>query len=70
MTERNNVSEPLLDTNDAAGYLRIDPMTLQRMARAHLVPAYKVGKLWRFRRSELDEWLSSKVSFFRHPCRE
>jgi hypothetical protein len=30
----------------------------------------RVGKLWRFRRSELDRWLRSDVSSFRHPCRE
>jgi excisionase family DNA binding protein len=68
--ETKNTFEPLIDSHEAAALLKIDPMTLQRMARAGEAPAIKVGKLWRFRKSALDEWLASKVSFFRHPCRK
>jgi excisionase family DNA binding protein len=70
MTQQNDNFEPLMDSMEAARLLKINPYTLQRMARAGIVPAVKVGKLWRYRKSLLDEWLQSKVSFFRHPCRE
>jgi excisionase family DNA binding protein len=40
------------------------------MARSGEVPAIKVGKLWRFRKSDLDEWLKSRVGSFRHPYRK
>lgn len=52
--------EPLLDSVQAAELLRIHPKTLQRMARNGEITATQVGKLWRFRASELDSWLKSK----------
>ena len=64
------VEEQLLTVKEAAEFLKLCSATVQRMARRQELPAMKIGKLWRFRKSDLDEWLSSKVSFFRHPCRE
>ncbi|MFL6302139.1 MAG: helix-turn-helix domain-containing protein [Candidatus Sulfotelmatobacter sp.] len=52
--------EPLLDSDEAAELLRIHPKTLQRMARNHQIHAVQVGKLWRFRASDLEIWLRTK----------
>ena len=54
--------EPLLDLAEAAGLLRIHPQTLKKMAIRRVVPAIKVGRLWRFRASDLQEWVDSRVS--------
>jgi excisionase family DNA binding protein len=54
--------EPLLDSKQAGSLLKIHPKTLQKMARAGTVPAYRIGDLWRFRASTLDSWLGSVVS--------
>ena len=54
------VFEPLLDSNDAAQLLRIHPKTLQRMARNRQIHGIQVGKLWRFRASDLEIWLRTK----------
>jgi excisionase family DNA binding protein len=55
--------EPLLDDERAAEFLGgIHPKTLQRMARRGEVPAYRVGRFWRYRASELDDWLRVKSS--------
>jgi excisionase family DNA binding protein len=70
VTLDNNNYEPLLDTNEAARLLKINRYTLQRMARSNQIPAIKIGKLWRFRKSALDQWVQSKLSSFRHPCRK
>ena len=45
--------EPLLDLAEAAGLLRIHPQTLKKMAIRRAVPAIKVGRLWRFRATDL-----------------
>lgn len=45
--------ESLIDTEQAAALLRIHPKTLQRMARRGEVRGYQLGKLWRFRASDL-----------------
>jgi excisionase family DNA binding protein len=50
--------EPLLNSVDAAALLQIHPKTLQKLARAGTVIGVRVGKLWRFRASSLNEWLA------------
>ena len=52
--------EPLLDSDEAASLLKIHPKTLQRMARTREIHGIHVGKLWRFRASDLEEWLEAK----------
>lgn len=50
--------EPLLDSTEAAALLRIHPKTLQRMARNGEIVGVQIGRLWRFRASVLNSWLS------------
>ena len=61
--------EPIWSSDEAARYLRIHPRTLTRMARRGEVPSIQIGRLWRFRRIDLDAWLNNKVSCIRYPCR-
>ena len=52
-----NNFEPFLDSQQAAELLRIQPKTLQAMARRGKVLAHRIGDLWRYRASVLDVWL-------------
>lgn len=63
------VFEPLLDSHQAASLLRIHVKTLQRMARRQEIPAFVLGGKWRFRASDLEVWVRSRVHSTRHPCR-
>jgi excisionase family DNA binding protein len=49
--------EPLLDSEQAASLLRIHPKTLQKMARRGEIHGTHIGKLWRFRASDLNDWI-------------
>jgi excisionase family DNA binding protein len=51
--------EPLLDLHEAASVLGMHWKTLEGKARQHEVPAFKVGKRWRFRLSSLNNWLET-----------
>jgi PTS system nitrogen regulatory IIA component len=62
--------ESLLTSGDVAKRLGINIATVERMARAGRLPAIKVGKLWRYRETDLDRWLEERVSYAHHPCRE
>ena len=62
--------DSIFTPGEAAGSLRISIATLLRLSRTGEIPGVRVGKLWRYRKSDLDEWLASKVSSFRHPCRK
>ncbi len=57
----NTTFEPLLDSHQASKLLCIHHKTLSRMARLRLIPAARIGKLWRFRASELDLWIEQKL---------
>ena len=47
---------------EAAEYLGIKTVTLRNWLRN--IPAHKIGKLWKFKKSELDEWVSSGKAAF------
>ena len=49
--------EPFLDSEQAAALVKIHPKTLQRLARIGCVHGYRIGKLWRFRASDLSNWV-------------
>jgi excisionase family DNA binding protein len=49
--------EPLLDPVEAAALLRIHPGTLKKLARKGEIHGSHVGKCWRFRASDLNDWL-------------
>jgi len=45
---------------EAAQYLKVSKATLDRLLRLKKIPAYKVGRLWRFKKSEIDQWVEDK----------
>ncbi len=50
----------VMDIRQAAEYLGISGDTLYRYASEGLVPAFKLGNRWRFRKSLLDGWMDEK----------
>jgi len=54
--------EPLLDLHEAAAILGMHWKTLEAKARGREVPAFKVGKRWRFRLSSLNSWLEHGIN--------
>jgi excisionase family DNA binding protein len=55
----------LLTAAEACRYLRITSRTLYRYLQRHQVPAFKLGKEWRFVRSDLDEWIRARADTLR-----
>lgn len=49
--------DDVLDSQEAANFLKINEYTLRRMARDGQVPAFKVGTNWRFRLADLERWI-------------
>jgi excisionase family DNA binding protein len=60
--------EPLISAEEAGRILGIHPKTVKRMAGHGTVPGMRIGKLWKFRASALDEWMRSQIKFSGHPC--
>lgn len=57
----NDVSnERWIGIEEAAEYLGVKPSTLREwIKREKDVPAHKIGKFWKFKCSELDDWVKS-----------
>jgi excisionase family DNA binding protein len=51
----------ILTIEEVASYLRLTPQTIYRWAQEKRIPAVKLGKEWRFRRSIIDEWLDTQI---------
>lgn len=46
-----------MTVKEAARYLRLNYMTVYKLAQRGVIPASKVGGNWRFKKDILDEWL-------------
>lgn len=52
-----------ISIDEAAEYLGIKTVTLRTwIKRDENIPARKIGKLWKFKKSELDEWVNGGKS--------
>jgi excisionase family DNA binding protein len=49
---------PLMDSNQAAEFLGVHPRTLQRMVLRGQIAGVRVGKLWRFVPSAIQDWIA------------
>lgn len=48
----------LLTAAEVAAIARVDAATVSRWARSGVVPAVRIGRDWRFRRSDVDRLLT------------
>lgn len=51
------VQREVMDIRQAADYLGISADTLYRYASEGVVPAFKLGNRWRFKKNLLDGWM-------------
>ena len=54
-TERGD--SPFYTVSDLAKYLQLNPMTIYRLVKAGELPYYSLGRVMRFRRNEIEQYL-------------
>lgn len=52
--------DELLTAAETCRFLKITPRTLYRYLKSHRIPAFKLGKEWRFVRSDLEQWIKER----------
>ncbi|WP_337366552.1 helix-turn-helix domain-containing protein [Phascolarctobacterium sp.] len=58
-----NISDKWISIECAAEYLDVSQDTIRNWIRKNNgIPAHRIGKLWKFKLSELDEWVKSGKS--------
>jgi|YNPBryunderm2012_1023409.scaffolds.fasta_scaffold01148_10 excisionase family DNA binding protein len=64
MVNKNKQSELNMDKwltlEQIAEYLQMSTSSIYKMAQAGKIPAYKVGRQWRFKRKEIDTWVEKR----------
>lgn len=60
MSEKN--VDCWIGIDEAAKYMDVTKDTVRNWIKKDAIPAHKIGKLWKFKRSELDAWIISGES--------
>ncbi len=48
-----------LSVADISEYLGVKKDTIYKWLSKRIIPAHKVGRLWKFKKEEVDEWVHS-----------
>jgi excisionase family DNA binding protein len=56
--ENNN---QIMTLEEVAEYLRVKPQTIYTWAQEGKIPAAKLGKEWRFKKSMIDKWFNEQM---------
>ena len=51
----------IMTLEQVAKYMRLKPQTIYKWAQEGKIPAAKIGKEWRFRKSIIDEWIDKSI---------
>lgn len=58
----NILDDKWIGIEEAANFLGVTKDTIRNWIKKNNIPAHKIGKLWKFRKSELNEWILSGKS--------
>ena len=51
----------IMTLEEVAAYLRVKPQTIYTWAQDKKIPAAKLGKEWRFKKTMIDEWFVQHI---------
>jgi PTS system nitrogen regulatory IIA component len=54
--------DQLMSVRDLADYLQVDVSSVYLWSQRGQIPALKVGRMWRYRRSDIEAWLDERRS--------
>ncbi len=52
-------NDKIMTLEEVAEYLRLKPQTIYTWAQEKKIPAAKLGKEWRFKKSVIDKWFNN-----------
>ena len=58
--QSNSLVDPLLTVEEVATFLRLREETIRTMARSKRIPAFKIGRAWRFRMDDIKKILNNR----------
>ncbi len=64
MSVENYMSDPMggiMTVHHVAKYLRLSEAKIYRMARTGGLPAFRIGRTWRFNKGTIDDWIRERT---------
>lgn len=59
----SEIDDRWISIEEAAGYLGVNKDSIRNWIKRNTeIPAHKIGKQWKFKKCELDEWVKSGKS--------
>ena len=62
MDTDNNKPEPWVSSKEIAEHLGVTIDTIRNWIKKEIIPCHQVGRLWKFKISEVDAWVMSGQS--------
>jgi excisionase family DNA binding protein len=59
MNNQNIVNDRWLSVEEIAGYLGVKKETIYKWLSQKRIPAHKLGRLWKFKKDEIDKWVTT-----------
>ena len=56
------IREPWISLEEVASYLGVNKDTIRNWIKKSDIPAHKIGRQWKFKITEIDEWIKSGKS--------
>lgn len=56
----SEMSSEIMTLREVAEYLACHPVTIYRLAQSREIPAFRLGGNWRFKRSEIGQWIAQR----------
>ena len=54
--------DQLMSVQELATFLNVNISTVYQWSQRGQIPAMKIGKMWRYRRSDVEAWLTQHIS--------
>jgi excisionase family DNA binding protein len=54
-------NDKIMTLEEVAQYLRVKPQTIYTWAQEKKIPAAKIGREWRFKKSMVDKWFNESM---------
>jgi excisionase family DNA binding protein len=58
----SEITDRWLSINEISQYLGVSSDTVYKWIERKSLPAHKIGRLWKFKKEEVDEWVRSGQS--------
>ena len=65
--EKNSIAlfSSIMTVHDVASYLRLSEATVYQMARSGRIPVLHMGRIWRFKKENIDAWIDKSDEVMR-----